>query len=115
MELETNGTAVAYTKAEALMICWNQKGKTQDKFREQRDKLGYELEGYNFGVQKFEIDSVKPHQTLDQRLQEFLQYDDRETLLIIYYGGHGEKNEDNQLVWLRSVNLISPCSTISEG
>jgi hypothetical protein len=115
MGLETNGAAVSYTKAEALLICWKHGGKTQETFKDQRDKLGHELEGYNFGVETFEIESVKPYRTLFQRLHEFLRHDDRETLLVVYYGGHGEKNEDNQLVWLRLVHLTPPCSTVPAG
>lgn len=112
MGLETNGVAVSYTKAEALMIGWKDGGKTQETFKDQRNKLGYELDGFNFGVETFEIESLKPYRTLFQRLHEFLKNDDQDTLLVVYYGGHGEKNEDNQLVWLRLVHLTTPRSTV---
>ncbi|OIW26652.1 hypothetical protein CONLIGDRAFT_482534 [Coniochaeta ligniaria NRRL 30616] len=99
--METDGTTMLYTKAEALVISWQDGGRTQQPFKDQRDKLGQELEAYNFGVETFDIPSAKPYQTLFRKLNEFLSHDDQGTLLVVYYGGHGEKIADNQLVWLR--------------
>jgi hypothetical protein len=108
MGVQSNGTAASYTKAKALMICWKPEenksdkiNKTLETFKKQRDMLSNELDGFNFGIESFEVDSVKPYRALFLRLHEFLKYDDQQTLLVVYYGGHGERNEDNQLVWLR--------------
>lgn len=95
--------ADSYTKAEALLICWKPEGKTHQTFKDQRDKLGYELGGYNFGVETFELEPPTPYRKLSRRLQDFVQHDNPDTLLIVYYGGHGAKNEDDQLIWLRFV------------
>jgi hypothetical protein len=35
------------------------------------------------------------------RLHEFLRYDAEGTLLIIYYGGHGLNDSDQNNIWLR--------------
>jgi hypothetical protein len=98
MAHETN--SLPYTKAKVLMLCWDPNKKAPPKktlvtFKNQRDSLGGELVGFNFGVQKFEIKSVKPYRALFQRLHKFLRANNRDTLLMVYYGGHGEKNKDN--------------------
>ncbi|KAK3389258.1 hypothetical protein B0H63DRAFT_537059 [Podospora didyma] len=73
---DAGGITSPYTKAEALMIGW-----------EDGNRINQEAE--------------RPHRTLVQKPNEFLEVDAEDTLLVAYYGGHGVKNDDNQLVWLR--------------
>lgn len=103
MGFGSDGVSVSYTKAEALLISWKDGGKDQQTFNDQRDKLGDELRAYNYRVETFDIPSFKPYQTLFLKLHHFLRHDDPQTLLVVYYGGHGERNADSQLVWLRFV------------
>lgn len=90
-----------YTHAKSLFICWNGEGDNHDRFKAQRKRLKFELQGYNYNPEDFDTDSVKPYRGLNKRLFEILEHDSSGTLLIVYYGGYREKNEDNQLIWLR--------------
>ena len=47
-------------------------------------------DNYNYHVEDWQIpNSVNPSVNLTMRLGKFLEYDDPEHLLIIYYVGHG--------------------------
>jgi hypothetical protein len=64
----------------------------------QNDDLGVEAEieplrrvfedRYHFEVQEYKIPSIKPDKTLKKRIFDFLEGDDKDTLLIVYYAGH---------------------------
>jgi hypothetical protein len=43
---------------------------------------------YHFGVQDYKIPSIKPDKALKKRIFDFLDEDDKDTLLIVYYAGH---------------------------
>jgi hypothetical protein len=88
-----------YTAVKVLMICW--KDCAQKEFKKQLDELSKEFKAYGFDVEPvYSIESHKSHQRLDLRLHEFLKYDKQDTLLIIYYGGHGRNNSDKNNIWL---------------
>jgi len=55
---------------------------------------------YHFEVERWKIPSKRSHNTLAAKLLAFLdEYESKETLLIVYYGGHGSMNDDRQCVW----------------
>lgn len=93
-------TPAVYNAVKVLMICW--KDSAQSEFEKQLNALSKEFKAYRFDVEPvYKIESEKPHQRLNLRLQEFLQNDQKGTLLIVYYGGHGENSQDRNNVWLR--------------
>ena len=83
------------------MICW--KDSAHNQVKQQLKSHATELVAYNFHVDEYEIESARPQQTLSARLLSFLDYDRPNTLLIIYYGGHGLNNQDKDCIWLRLV------------
>lgn len=61
---------------------------------------------YHFQVERWEIPSKRPHNALAAKLLGFLDdYESKENLLIVYYGGHGSMNDDRQCVWSWYVHL----------
>lgn len=56
---------------------------------------------YGFGVAWWLIPSDDSHNELGDRLRSFTkQYAQEDTLLIIYYGGHGYIDSNRQPIWL---------------
>lgn len=98
MEIERFTSPPSYTSVKALMISWED--TAQKAFKSQLLKLSTVLKAYKFDVEEFEIESVKPFQTLSERLHRFLRNDQDGALLIIYYGGHGMNNQDKNNIWL---------------
>jgi hypothetical protein len=87
---------IRYTQVHVLLIRWED------------DDLGVITEVqelkhvfqhiYNYSVETYDISSVMPQRTLNQRIQEFLKYDEKngdETLLIVYYAGHARRVPDS--------------------
>jgi hypothetical protein len=78
-----------YAQVHVLLLSWED------------DNLGvlHEIKGirhvfksmYNFQVQEYQIPSSKPDKALKRRVSDFLDIDAKETLLIIYYGGHARR------------------------
>lgn len=55
---------------------------------------------YSFHTQEWKIPSNRSHISLALRIMQFLEeFESQENLLIIYYGGHGNMNDDRQCVW----------------
>jgi hypothetical protein len=46
---------------------------------------------FHFQVEDYRIPSVKPDKALTRRILDFLDLDGKDTLLIVYYGGHARK------------------------
>jgi hypothetical protein len=77
---------IRYTNVQVLLLSWED------------DDLGVSAEikplkrlfeeRYYFGVEEYKIPSIKPDPVLTRRVLEFLDHDSKETLLILYYGGH---------------------------
>lgn len=56
---------------------------------------------YRYSVEAWKIPSMKSHNQLGDRLRDFTKkYEKEDSLLIVYYGGHGYLNDSRQLVWL---------------
>jgi hypothetical protein len=55
---------------------------------------------YRFDTEEWKIPSNRSHNSLAFKLMGFLEeYDSKDSLLIVYYGGHGGMNDDRQCVW----------------
>ena len=91
-------TSSRYKEVHALLLSWEE------------DNLGVieeiiELEsvlkqGYKFETEPWRIPSTRSHNSLAKRLTDFLdKYERRDSLLIVYYGGHGYMNDSRQCVW----------------
>ena len=90
----------AYAAVKVLMICWEHPDERE--FETQLKALEKELREYKFDVDPpFKIPTKNPQRQLDQRMHKFLEYESNETLLVIYYGGHGINNQDKNHMWLR--------------
>lgn len=55
---------------------------------------------YHFDVERWKIPSDRSHNSLATKILGFLNdHESGESLLIVYYGGHGSMNDDRQCVW----------------
>jgi hypothetical protein len=99
--MSTLTTPIAYNAVRVLLICWEVSG--QKEFEQQLDVLAKEFKEYSFDVERpvYKIKSEQPYRNLASRLHRFLQHDDEGSLLIIYYGGRGLNDEDQNNIWLQ--------------
>jgi len=78
--------SIRYSQARVLLLSW------------QADDLGVEAEieplgrvledRYHFSVRDYKIPSIKPDRALKKRVYDFLEGEEKDTLLIVYYAGH---------------------------
>ena len=55
---------------------------------------------YHYEVENWKIPSNRSHNSLNRRLTNFIDdYEGEDILLIVYYGGHGNMNDDRQCIW----------------
>jgi hypothetical protein len=91
--------ASSYLDVHALLLSWkdgdpaiyNQLVELKNVFKED----------YNYNVEEWAIPPENSYHALDGKLSRFLDNDGKETLLILYYGGHGSSNSDKAAVWMR--------------
>jgi hypothetical protein len=57
-------------------------------------------EMYHFSVEKFKIPSLKPVIEGHKRIMQFLENDTKDTLRIVYYGGHGRGVPTEPPTWV---------------
>jgi len=103
MDRGHHGPSIPYKRVAALMLSWKDASNNYDReeFRTQLNSLSEEFKNYRFEVKHYGIESEKSHQKLSRQLSELLDNDSQETLLIVYYGGHGLNNRDSNCIWLR--------------
>lgn len=91
-----------YQEAHVLLLSWehdnlgviDEVNNLQDVFRQ----------NYNYETEVWQIPSTRSHNTLATRILQYLaDYEARDSLLIVYYGGHGLMNDDRQCIWSWSV------------
>lgn len=87
-----------YNAVFALILHWED--AAEKDFKKQGEKLGTVLKAFKFQVKEYAIPSEKPHQSLNGRLQEFLEEDNDRTLLIVYYSGHALTGRDRNHIWV---------------
>jgi hypothetical protein len=87
-----------YKAVHALMLCWE---GCEDAFRDQRSLMSAELRKWNFEVEEYDIDAnIAAHRRLNGRLLDFLNSKAAtDTLLIVYYNGHGQNDDDKASIW----------------
>lgn len=92
-------TATSYLNVHALLLSW--KDGDKEIYKQLVALKNVLHEDYNYQVEEWAIPPENPQHELDERLSLFLRKDGKETLLILYYGGHGSSNSDNAAVWVR--------------
>lgn len=68
---------------------------------EETARLRDTLEGYGYMVHEFLIPMHRSAETLKSKLKHFCRLAADDTLLIIYYHGHGALDDENELVFSR--------------
>lgn len=91
-----------YKEAHVLLLSWedddlgviDEVNDLQDVFRQT----------YNYETEVWKIPSKRAHNSLATRIVQFVaDHDARDSLLVLYYGGHGLMNDDRQCLWSWSV------------
>lgn len=86
-----------YDKVYVLFLSWE--GDLLGVSREIAELRDVFRHSYHYNTEEWHIPNIRSHNSLVQRISEFLEdYEDRENLLIVYYAGHGCLNDDRQLV-----------------
>jgi hypothetical protein len=81
-----NRNGIRYTNVRVLLLSWEDDDLGVSAEIEPLKRLFKER--YYFGVDEYKIPSIKPDPALTRRVLDFLDYDNKDTLLILYYGGH---------------------------
>lgn len=82
---------IRYSKAHVLLLSWEENDLlgVDDEIIELR--RAFEL--YRYKVWQHKIPSAKPTRDIQRRMEEFLEFDGKDTLLVVYYGGHARSGE----------------------
>ncbi|KAJ4287044.1 hypothetical protein N0V88_007809 [Collariella sp. IMI 366227] len=99
-----------YNQVHALILTWSFHDlRTEDytappspdyvSLEDETRRLRATLEGYGYTVHEFLIPMHMSKESLQKRLQQFLRYAADDTLLMIYYHGHGALDDNNELVF----------------
>ena len=94
-----------YKEVHALLLSWEDDNLgVVDEVIELRDVFRVM---YGFETETWRIPSERSHNSLAAKILRFLDvHESKDNLLIVYYGGHGEMNDDRQCVWSWLVNLF---------
>ena len=87
-----------YKRVHVLLLSWEADdlgvAKEIAELKDTFDKI------YHYEVEHWKIPSNRSHNSLNRRLTNFIDdYEGEDTLLILYYGGHGYMNDDRQCIW----------------
>ena len=87
-----------YKEVHTLLLSWEDDNLG---VADEIDELGDVFRNlYSFDVEEWKIPSKRSHNSLAAKVLGFLDdYESKDNLLIVYYGGHGEMNDDRQCVW----------------
>ncbi|KAK3944378.1 hypothetical protein QBC46DRAFT_252266 [Diplogelasinospora grovesii] len=66
---------------------------------EETERLRDSFEGFGYRVHEYLIPMQRSSESLRARLRQFCRYASDDTLLIVYYHGHGSLNDDKELVF----------------
>ena len=99
-----------YNQVHALILTWAFHDlRTEDytappaadyvSLEEETARLRDTLEGYGYRVHEFLIPMSRSVESLKSKLKQFCRYAADDTLLMIYYHGHGALDDDNELVF----------------
>jgi hypothetical protein len=94
------------------MIGWGGNAVDNESFRRQRQLLSGELSQWNLEVKSYDIPQALTayHDLTARLLTIFTGQDLSESLVVIYYGGHGGQNEDKEAFWSWYVKRVQACS-----
>ncbi|GKU02343.1 hypothetical protein FLAG1_04516 [Fusarium langsethiae] len=86
-----------YSDVQVLLIQWDEDElQVEDELNELRRVFNL----YGFTTNKFRIPTSNSHRKLNQKVLSFVEeHENEDTLLIIYYGGHGVINKARQSTW----------------
>ncbi|KAL8791586.1 MAG: hypothetical protein Q9195_005850 [Heterodermia aff. obscurata] len=87
-----------YKEVHALLLSWEDDNLgVVDEVKELGDVF---RSLYGFTTETWKIPSKRSHNSLAAKILGFLDdHESKDNLLIVYYGGHGEMNDDRQCVW----------------
>lgn len=94
-----------YKEVHALLLSWEDDNLgVVDEVTELEDVF---RNCYRFETEAWKIPSKRSHNSLAAKIIAFVDdYESKDNLLVVYYGGHGEMNDDRQCVWSWSVYLF---------
>jgi hypothetical protein len=106
------GIKPQYNQVHALILTWSFHDlRTADytapppadyvSLEEETARLRDTLEGYGYTVHEFLIPMHRSVESVKAKLKQFLRYAADDTLLIVYYHGHGALDDNNELVFSR--------------
>ncbi|KAK3301762.1 uncharacterized protein B0T15DRAFT_322955 [Chaetomium strumarium] len=104
------GVRPQYNQVHALILTWSFHDlRTEDytappssdyvSLEEETARLRDTFESYGYTVHEFLIPMHRSVESLKAKLKQFCRYAADDTLLIIYYHGHGALDDDNELVF----------------
>lgn len=87
-----------YREAHVLLLSWE--GDNLGTISEVTELRNVFSNIYNFQTEEWKIPSGKSHYSLTMKIGKFItDYEKADSLLIVYYGGHGAMNDNRQCVW----------------
>ncbi len=113
------GVKPQYNQVHALILTWSFHDlRTEDytapaaadyvSLEEETARLRHTLQGYGYTVHEFLIPMHRSAESLKSKLKQFCRYAADDTLLLIYYHGHGAMDENNELVFSSHDHPESP-------
>ena len=89
-----------YNKVQVLLISWEDDDLNVEIEIKELQKVLWDF--YQFPAEHWKIPSHDgPHGQLGDKVRDFQKLHDKEdSLLIVYYGGHGYLDKNRQLIWL---------------
>lgn len=97
-----NSGGFRYDQAHVLFLSWEDDLLGVSREISELDSVFQQH--YHYSTEEWHIPSNRAHNSLIRKMSDFIDaHDDRKTLLIIYYAGHGRLNDDRQLVGAWSV------------
>jgi len=76
----------------------------EDETRRLHETFG----SFGYNVQDWSIPMERPLEKMRNRIKKFCRLAADDTLLIVYYHGHGSLDDDNELVFSRYVSTMIP-------
>ncbi|KAL2195376.1 hypothetical protein P885DRAFT_70483 [Corynascus similis CBS 632.67] len=116
------GAKPQYNKVHALILTWSfhdlrledytaPPGPDYVSLEQETVRLRATLEGYGYAVHEFLIPMHRSTESLKTKIKQFCsRYAADDTLLIIYYHGHGALDDENELVF--SSERLRPVSSV---
>lgn len=108
------GVKPQYNQVHALLLTWSFHDLRAEDYtappaadyvslEEETARLRATLESYGYTVHEFLIPMHRSVESLKAKLKQFCRYAADDTLLVVYYHGHGAMDDDNELVFSRWV------------